>query len=49
VISDYCPKTLRAPTRLATLALTLVTFVGLFQLNTKGQGVTRTVKSLWKA
>uniref|UniRef100_A0A7S0KM59 Succinate dehydrogenase [ubiquinone] cytochrome b small subunit n=1 Tax=Ostreococcus mediterraneus TaxID=1486918 RepID=A0A7S0KM59_9CHLO len=49
IISDYCPKAMRGPTRAATLALTVATLVGLFQLNTKGEGVTRAVKSLWKA
>ena len=46
IISDYCPKAMRGPTRAATLALTVATLVGLFQLNTKGEGVTRAVKSL---
>jgi len=49
IISDYCPKAMRGPTRAATLALTVATLVGLFRLNTKGEGVTRAVKSLWKA
>lgn len=31
------------------LALTAATTIGLFRLNTQGEGITRTVKSLWKA
>ena len=49
IISDYAPKRARGPTRAATLALTAATAVGLFKLNTQGDGITRTVKSLWKA
>ena len=49
IISDYVPKGARGPTRAATLALTAATAVGLFKLNTQGDGITRTVKSLWKA
>jgi len=49
IISDYAPKRARGPTRAATLALTVATAVGLFKLNTQGDGITRTVKSLWKA
>ena len=49
IISDYVPKAARGPTRLAMLALTAATTVGLFRLNARGEGITRTVKSLWKA
>ena len=49
IISDYVPKGARGPTRAATLALTAATAVGLFKLNTQGDGITRTVKSLCKA
>lgn len=49
IISDYVPKAARGPTRAATLALSVATAIGLFKLNTQGEGITRSVKSLWKA
>ena len=35
--------------RAGLLGLTCLTLAGLFTLNTKGEGITRTAKRLWKA
>lgn len=51
VITDYVPKLskgLMGPARVALLGLTGVTTVGLLKVNIMGEGMTETVKSLWR-
>ncbi|GMH86272.1 hypothetical protein TrST_g6911 [Triparma strigata] len=51
VITDYVPKiskSLTGPARVLLLGLTGVTTVGLLKLNIFGDGMTETVKSLWR-
>jgi succinate dehydrogenase (ubiquinone) membrane anchor subunit len=48
VISDYVPKANRSMARMALLATSVITVVGLLKLNIQGPGLTETIKSLWK-
>lgn len=48
IISDYVPKAMRGGARMALLAATGLTVLGLFKLNVSGPGVTETVKALWR-
>ena len=51
VITDYVPKfskSLLGPARFALLGLTSVTVLGLLKLNLFGDGMTKSVKSLWR-
>lgn len=48
VISDYVPKNLRSIARGGLLASSIILTAGLFKLNVTGNGLTETVKSLWK-
>eukprot|EP00238_Polyblepharides_amylifera_P010141 CAMPEP_0196594746 /NCGR_PEP_ID=MMETSP1081-20130531/79169_1 /TAXON_ID=36882 /ORGANISM="Pyramimonas amylifera, Strain CCMP720" /LENGTH=120 /DNA_ID=CAMNT_0041919093 /DNA_START=141 /DNA_END=503 /DNA_ORIENTATION=- len=53
VISDYAQKISKAPAfagglRFALLGLTTVTFLGLTKLNLSGQGVSETLKQMWR-
>jgi len=49
VVSDYVPTKAAPAARAGLLGLTCLTLAGLFTLNTKGEGITRTAKRLWKA
>eukprot|EP00199_Chlamydomonas_sp_CCMP681_P004694 CAMPEP_0119107464 /NCGR_PEP_ID=MMETSP1180-20130426/10293_1 /TAXON_ID=3052 ORGANISM="Chlamydomonas cf sp, Strain CCMP681" /NCGR_SAMPLE_ID=MMETSP1180 /ASSEMBLY_ACC=CAM_ASM_000741 /LENGTH=123 /DNA_ID=CAMNT_0007092951 /DNA_START=143 /DNA_END=514 /DNA_ORIENTATION=+ len=46
-ITDYLPKVAKGPARMGMLGMSAVTFIGLLKINTTGQGITQTVKSLW--
>jgi|SaaInlStandDraft_6_1057023.scaffolds.fasta_scaffold74207_1 succinate dehydrogenase (ubiquinone) membrane anchor subunit len=48
IISDYCPKTLRGTARAAWLGVTVVTIFGLLKLNIMGDGMTESVKAMWR-
>merc|ERR1712216_411934 len=51
VLTDYVPKfsrSLLGPARMALLGLTSVTVLGLLKLNLTGDGMTNSVKALWK-
>mmetsp|Transcript_31752 Transcript_31752/g.61170 ORF Transcript_31752/g.61170 Transcript_31752/m.61170 type:complete len:129 (-) Transcript_31752:458-844(-) len=53
VISDYAPKISKSPLflsgmRCGLLGLTGVTMLGFLKLNLGGQGVTETVKQMWR-
>jgi succinate dehydrogenase (ubiquinone) membrane anchor subunit len=48
VISDYIPKSTRTLARGALLLTTVVATVGLLKLNLSGDGMTKSVKSLWE-
>ena len=48
VISDYVPTQLRGLTRGALFGVTAVTLLGLLKLNLAGEGITETVKAMWK-
>jgi len=51
VITDYAPKISKGivgPCRIAMLGLTAFTVLGLLKLNTTGEGLTETVKKLWR-
>jgi len=48
IISDYVPKGSRSMARMALLAVTVVTTVGLLKLNIQGPGLTESIKSLWR-
>ena len=53
VFTDYVPKiagkAALGPARMALLGLTGVSIVGLLNLNLRGEGMTASVKSLWRA
>jgi succinate dehydrogenase (ubiquinone) membrane anchor subunit len=49
VVSDYVPTKIAPVARAGLLGVTALTLFGLFTLNTKGEGITKTVKRLWKA
>ena len=49
VISDYVPTKAAPAARMGLLGVTCVTLAGLFALNTRGEGVTKAAKRLWKA
>ena len=49
VAANFALQSAMGKEAVSTLALTAATAVGLFKLNTQGDGITRTVKSLWKA
>ena len=52
VIADYAEKFLgksaKGPSRVAMLGLTGVTLLGFLRLNLTGEGITGTVKRLWR-
>ncbi|GMI35362.1 hypothetical protein TrCOL_g6346 [Triparma columacea] len=51
VITDYVPKVskgLLGPARIVLLGVTGVTILGLGNLNLRGDGMTETVKSMWR-
>eukprot|EP00520_Triparma_pacifica_P005145 CAMPEP_0118662020 /NCGR_PEP_ID=MMETSP0785-20121206/16598_1 /TAXON_ID=91992 /ORGANISM="Bolidomonas pacifica, Strain CCMP 1866" /LENGTH=94 /DNA_ID=CAMNT_0006555515 /DNA_START=99 /DNA_END=380 /DNA_ORIENTATION=- len=51
VITDYVPKVskgLLGPARVMLLGVTGVTILGLAHVNLKGDGMTETVKSMWR-
>ena len=48
IISDYVPKAGRGTARTFLLGVTGVTLLGLLKLNVAGDGLTETVKSMWK-
>ncbi|GMI54389.1 hypothetical protein TeGR_g10095 [Tetraparma gracilis] len=51
VITDYVPKIskgLTGPARVLQLLFTAVTVAGLLNLNVRGEGMTETVKKLWR-
>ena len=51
VITDYAPKISKGivgPCRIAMLGLTAFTVLGLLKLNTTGEGLTETLKKLWR-
>lgn len=48
VVADYVPRALQTPARVGVLGLTTVTFLGLLKLSLTGNGVTGTIKQLWK-
>jgi succinate dehydrogenase (ubiquinone) membrane anchor subunit len=51
VITDYVPKLSKGavgPARLVMLALTTTTVLGLLKVNVMGEGMTETVKKLWR-
>mmetsp|Transcript_4719 Transcript_4719/g.4224 ORF Transcript_4719/g.4224 Transcript_4719/m.4224 type:complete len:138 (-) Transcript_4719:72-485(-) len=48
VISDYVPKPIQTPSRVALLITTVATAIGLLKLNIQGPGITETLKSLWR-
>ncbi len=48
VISDYVPKAYKTIARSSMVGLTLITFMGLMKLNTRGSGITESVKSMWR-
>ena len=48
VISDYVPKAYSTIARSSMVGVTLITFMGLMKLNTKGAGVTESIKSMWR-
>lgn len=47
VISDYVPKAARSLARLSLFGATIVTTIGILQLNFKGPGLTKTLTALW--
>ena len=48
VISDYVPKGLRPAARTGWLAVTAITILGLLKLNLFGDGMTESVKSMFR-
>ncbi|TMW58002.1 hypothetical protein Poli38472_013476 [Pythium oligandrum] len=48
VISDYVPKPHQPLARLAALGVTGVLFLGLLRANVEGEGITETVKTIWR-
>merc|ERR1711907_527455 len=51
VLTDYVPKISKGmlgPARMALLGFTTVTVLGLLKLNLAGDGMTQSVKALWK-
>ena len=49
VVSDYVPTKVAPVARAGLVGFTCLTLAGLFPLNTKGEGITKTAKRLWKA
>lgn len=47
VVTDYVPKNIRGPARVAVLGATLITYLGIMKVNLSGPGLTETVKGLW--
>ena len=48
VITDYVPKAFRTAARVSLLGVTGLTIAGLMKLNLTGEGMTGTIKNLWK-
>jgi succinate dehydrogenase (ubiquinone) membrane anchor subunit len=48
VISDYVPKPAQGAARGALLGITAITLLGLLKLNVADDGITETVKAMWK-
>lgn len=48
VIADYVPKASQGTVRGLTLALSVLTFLGLVRINVQGDGIVDTVKYLWE-
>ncbi|DAZ96191.1 TPA: hypothetical protein N0F65_012381, partial [Lagenidium giganteum] len=48
VISDYVPQHLRTLARLGMLGVTGVMFLGFLRVNIEGEGITETIKTVWR-
>ncbi len=48
VISDYVPKAFRTVARAGLFGVTTMTVLGLAKLNFQGEGLTETLKKLWR-
>lgn len=48
VVSDYVPKAARSMARVGLLGVTIITAAGLLKLNLTGEGLTETLKSMWR-
>lgn len=48
VISDYVPPSIRSGVRTGWLGVSVLMFAGLLRLNLTGDGVTETMKSVWR-
>lgn len=48
VVSDYVPRALQMPARFGVLGLSAITFAGLLKLSLLGNGVTGSLKDLWR-
>ena len=48
IVSDYVPKAARQVARTSLLGVTILTAAGLLRLNLTGDGLTETLKSMWK-
>jgi succinate dehydrogenase (ubiquinone) membrane anchor subunit len=49
IISDYVPKPARGAARMGLAAITVISLLGLLKVNLAGDGITGTVKSMWKS
>lgn len=47
VISDYVPKAARSIARISLFGATIITTIGILQLNFQGPGLTKTITALW--
>ena len=48
VISDYVPPSMRSAVRVGWLGASVLMFAGFLRLNLAGDGVTETIKSVWR-
>jgi succinate dehydrogenase (ubiquinone) membrane anchor subunit len=48
IVSDYVPHAFRTLARSGVLGLTVLSVAGLLKLNLSGDGLTQTIKCLWK-